>query len=644
MKCSLILKAGLDLIFILSAAAARRFDHPLLMTRKYLALFALLLLTVASVKIWLDFKPGNRLHDYALTVKESMNIEKKVALKRKQLEETLEWYGLEIPSGVFLMGDPRKSGAEKTATPEQPVTQDSFFIGETSVTQWEWETVVRGTQHIGYDYRNWKLSPTAFLKLESLDGLQKLSNPMDEVSWYDAVAWCNAKSELHGLTPCYSLKTKSGNLKPFNGSKSATVLISWDQKANGYRLPTEAEWERAARGGLGQKMYPWGDEPPEKAPSLSSGFGLQGLTLKPGNWCWDKFAPYSVYAKTNPIGPLTEGGDIDRVHRGKPSLAGTPPFVFTREHYNSGNPVGGLRVAANLESSFVRISGGTFLMGDTYTDGGFEPGSAQSGESTDSKRAPRKEGAVEETPVHSVQVKEFDLGRTEVSLGEWQRVKQWAESHGYDFANPGFAKRDDYPVTKVNWYDVLKWCNAKSEMEGLTPFYRTAHLKDPSSVIYRRGEIGIDDSMVNWNARGFRLPTEAEWEKAAEAEKPDNRYPCGTQISHWRAVYTAEIESPGHLKTLLRHPVFGEGPAPVRTFSSSNLYNMAGNVWEWCWDAFAAYPGYPVGNPPIPMSPEIRVMRGGSWRGKLWDCRSSRRGKGSATEADDAVGFRIVRK
>lgn len=251
---------------------------------------------------------------------------------------------------------------------------------------------------------------------------------------------------------------------------------------------------------------------------------------------------------------------------------------------------------------------------------------------------------MEESPVHSVQVKEFDLGRTEVSLGEWQRVKQWAESHGYDFTNPGFAKRDDYPVTKVNWYDVLKWCNAKSEMEGLTPFYHSASLKDPTSAVYRRGEVEITDAMVNWNARGFRLPTEAEWEKAAKAEKPDNRYPCGTQISHWKAVYTAEIESPGHIKTLLRHPVFGEGPAPVRTFSSTNLYNMAGNVWEWCWDAFAPYPGYPVGSPPIQMSPEIRVMRGGSWRGNLWDCRSSRRGKGSATEADDAVGFRIVRK
>ncbi|RFC42888.1 MAG: hypothetical protein DVB28_001714 [Verrucomicrobia bacterium] len=610
------------------------------MTRKYLTLFVLLLAVVAAVKIGVDYKPGNDLYEYILSVKESMDVEKKVEIKRKSLEQTLEWHGLEIPSGVFLMGDPRKTGSEKTATPEQPVTLDAYYIGETSVTQWEWEAVVRATQHIGYDYRNWKLSPAAFLKLESLDGLEKLSQPMEEISWLDAAAWCNAKSELHGLAPCYYQKTKSGNTKQFNGSKAATPVISWDMKANGYRLPTEAEWERAARGGLGQKLYPWGDEIPQKAPPLSSGFGLQGLTLKPGNWCWDKFAPYSVYAKTNPLGPTTEGGNAERVHRGKPALGGGYPFVFTREHYDEGNPVGGLRLAASLESTFVQIPGGDFLMGDTSKDGQSESG----GDGGSSKKGGGREGSVEENPVHSVQVKKFELGRTEVSLGEWERVKQWAEGNGYQFANPGQAKREDYPVTNISWYDVLKWCNAKSEMEGLTPFYQTASLKSPAAGIYRRGELEITDSMVNWNASGFRLPTEAEWEKAAKAEQADNFYPCGKQISHWKAVYTAEIDNPSQEKTTLRHPVFGDGPAPVRTFSSFKLYNMAGNVWEWCWDAFAAYPGYPVGSPPIEMSPNIRVMRGGSWRRNAWDCRSARRGKGNATEANDALGFRVVRK
>lgn len=549
------------------------------MKRRYLTLFFLLLAAVGAGKVWVDFKPGGKLFEFVQSVKESLNTEKKVAIKRQQLQETLEWNGIEIPAGIFLMGDHRKSGAEKEATPEQPVTLDGYFIGDNNVTRWEWESVVRSTQMIGYEYRNWKLSPTAAEEMNSLEGLGRLAQMMEKVSWLDAAAWCNAKSELHGLSPCYYHKWKNRNWKVFNGSKDATVIISCDVTANGYRLPTEAEWERAARGGLGRKLFPWGDEPPEKNDSPANRFGLGGLYSKPGNWCWDKFAPYSVQAKTNPMGPLTEGGNSERVLRGRSVAEGAFPFVFTREHFDDGTPIGGLRLAANLESAFVSIPGGEFPMGDSYTENPQGSDADKNAFNGPAKQSIQNEGAIEENPVHTVSVKDFEISRTAISMGEWLRVKQWAESHGYDFANPGFAKRDDYPVTKINWYDALKWCNAKSEMDSLKPCYYTGTTRNPGAI-YRRGQVEMKEAMVDWDADGYRLPKEAEWEKAAKANKPENRYPCGKQISHWQGVYVAEVENAKtREKEALSHPVFKDGPAPVRTYAANGLYNMAGNVW-----------------------------------------------------------------
>jgi formylglycine-generating enzyme required for sulfatase activity len=615
------------------------------MRRSYLTLFFLLLAAVAGAKLWSDYTSKGRLFELVQSLRESLDTQKKVENKQKQLQENLEWYGVEIPDGIFLMGDHRKTDAEKEATPEQPVTLEGYFFGETNVSRWEWESVVRATQVIGYEYRNWKMSALAADDMTNLAGLERLSQMMEKVSWLDAITWCNAKSELHGLSPVYYHKWKNRNWKVFNGSKDARVIISCDVTANGYRLPSEAEWERAARGGLGRKLYPWGDEPPENATSATNRFGLSGLVTKHGNWCWDKFAPYSVQAKTNPMGPMTEGGNADRILRGKSLGEGAIPYVFTRGHYDEGDPIGGLRLAANSESLFVPISGGEFLMGDTYSENPqSEDGDRGAATLNSPKQSIVNEGAIEEKPVHKVTLKPFEMSRTAISLGEWLRVKQWAEEHGYDFANPGAAKRDNYPVTGINWYDALKWCNARSEMESRKPCYFTGTTRNPGAV-FRRGQMEMRDDMVDWDADGYRLPSEQEWEKAAKADKPDNRYPCGKQISHWQAVYTAETEdAKTREKSRITHPVFKNGPAPVRTFASNGLYNMAGNVWVWCWNAFEAYPDYSKRNPPIEPNPAVRVMRGGSWRDSAWDCRSSRRGKSDATTASDNIGFRIVRK
>jgi|GEM_PF-706508 len=108
-------------------------------------------------------------------------------------------------------------------------------------------------------------------------------------------------------------------------------------------------------------------------------------------------------------------------------------------------------------------------------------------------------------------VKSFYIGRTEVTWLEWKKVRSWASDHGYDIGNVGEGISNEHPVLKVNWYDCLKWCNAKSEMAGLVPVYQA------KGEVYRSGEFGEKGSEVvtqSSTTNGYRLPSEAEWEWA----------------------------------------------------------------------------------------------------------------------------------
>lgn len=126
----------------------------------------------------------------------------------------------------------------------------------------------------------------------------------------------------------------------------------------------------------------------------------------------------------------------------------------------------------------------------------------------------------------------FYMDTNLVSYSQWLAAYNWATNRGYGFVNAGAFKEANHPVQTVDWYDVVKWCNARSQLAGFTPVYYT----DAGMMeVYTNGE--TDAVYAKWTANGYRLPTEAEWEKAARGGLSGQRFPLGNNIAESQANY-----------------------------------------------------------------------------------------------------------
>jgi formylglycine-generating enzyme required for sulfatase activity/WD40 repeat protein len=205
---------------------------------------------------------------------------------------------------------------------------------------------------------------------------------------------------------------------------------------------------------------------------------------------------------------------------------------------------------------------------------------------------------------HSVTVRAFYLGAREVTQGEYSEVMG---------TNPAINKGNNLPVENVTWLDAIGYCNARSQRENLRQAYQVR---------------GRQVTPVP-GANGYRLPTEAEWEYACRANT-SGAYYTGNSITGSQANFKGT--GTGHTVRTGGYP-----PNPFK------LYDMAGNVWEWCWDYVDDYGDQPRNNPTGPDAGERRVTRGGSWSNEAAELRSAYRGSDVPSFKGNNLGFRVAR-
>jgi len=279
------------------------------------------------------------------------------------------------------------------------------------------------------------------------------------------------------------------------------------------------------------------------------------------------------------------------------------------------------RISTSI-SLFVKVEGGSFMMGST-------------------------DGDSDEKPVHQVTVSSFMIGKYELSVAEFRAFvnatsykttaeiyggawiwngKKWETKADANWKNPYLTQTDEHPVTCISWYDALAYCNWRSRKDGFNPCYSISGNTAPAD--WSKGTITCD-----WNANGYRLPTEAEWEFAARGGTKSKGYTySGSNDLGSVAWYFFNSGSTTH-------------SAGSKSPNELGIYDMTGNVWEWCWDWYddGYYAESRSLDPKGSGAGSYRVMRGGSWFSFDFFCRVADRGNFNPDFSSSYLGLRVLR-
>lgn len=563
------------------------------------------------------------------------------------------------------------------------VTLSSFYISESEIRQADFYPLMGGCPSAGQDLG--------------------LSYPANGISWFQAIAYCNKLSIAEGLVPCYAYDGFGTNPNDWPigwdvDSNQDKIKANW-YSANGYRLPTEMEWMFAAQGGsvtqnyqyagsdtLGNVAWYEGNSANNRHQAMSLNPNELGLYDMSGNvmeWCWDYQASnYPSGDQLNPIGPLTgssrivRGGSYNRsdqfcntdyrawlppsthtsdtgfricrqimpstilgsVDFSLPSgiytelmelslsctnpnaairytLNGSTPTEFDGNLYNPSEPI---RIFSNVTikaiaflpgflSSPVAVAEFTFF-NDYPDDFVFVPDGAFTNESS------------------NVFVSSFFIDNTEITQAEYQAIMSENPSTGY-------GEGTTYPVYGVTWFDAVEYCNRRSILEGLQSCYTYQGFgTDPDfwpsgwNTDANHTKISLD---INQN--GYRLPTEMEWMYSAKGGRYSQAYIyCGADDPDSVAWHNGNSAG-------TNHPVGNLNPNEL------GIYDLGGNVSEWCWDIYDNYPITDLDNSYGPVTGTNRVLRGGDWSSPANQCTAVFRSAANPTTQNSFSGFRVCR-
>lgn len=449
-----------------------------------------------------------------------------------------------VDGGTFTMGKTPEQGAGNDPVMHQ-VILDGFAIGKTEVTQALWEAVMGS-------------NPSS---------VQDPNASVDRVTWRECQKFVTRLSKATGVN---------------------------------FRLPTEAEWEFAARGGMETRHYCCSGSQDGKA--RVNELGIYDMSGNVWEWVSDTWATFNNSLVINPTGPETAPA---KVLRGGWSGSGLSellvssrkPMDETTRAVNVGLRVAlttGERYPAEIETVFtghsidreesdtrnetvvvkgvsfkmIACPGGTFYMG-----------------ATDEQRNWAEQ---DEYPVHEVTLDNFKIGQYPVTVGLWKAVMDYL---------PVGNRTDNMPVVNVSWYDAQMFIFKLNNLTG----------------------------------RKFRLPSESEWEYAArEGQTDGDNVFAGSKYCQLVAVYYQKNEENSVQRVgTMRPNAFG-------------IYDMSGNVWEWCYDRYGTYTEEPELNPIGPVEGDTRLIRGGSAQSRFDACRVSNRSEMYPVNVKSTFGFRIA--